>query len=118
MIRKHNGVYKLPIKKHTKVKRPVSKYRIGISYYNTYTHDLDLVQDICGGLENPLSLKPVDFNLSNMLIICKNSFTWRAGSVNLTNTEMYGEPKKWRMKVIKAMLTYHPLQRIKEWGKK
>lgn len=57
-IRKYNGVYKLPIKKHTKVRRPESKYRIAIwgdNHSSQSIHDTGLVKDISKGLENPLT---------------------------------------------------------------
>lgn len=66
-IRKYNGVYKLPIKKHTKVRRPRSHWNVYTTYYipsgKPYTPVYEngsnfptepLVQDISKGLENPL----------------------------------------------------------------
>lgn len=61
-IRKYNGVYKLPIKTHTPVRRPMSKYK-------TYMQDCEFglggitipllspkpITDISKGLEDPLT---------------------------------------------------------------
>lgn len=57
-MRKYNGVYKIPIKKHTKVRRPKSIYHtIIISPREWLTQSFGvepIVKDISIGLENPL----------------------------------------------------------------
>lgn len=56
--RKYNGVYKLPIHKHTPKRRPMSMYIIYTSGKNLCFDPagsvLQLVTDISIGLENPL----------------------------------------------------------------
>lgn len=51
-MRKYNGSYTIPIKKHTKVRRPMSANWLAVES-GTGTVGL-VVQDISKGLENPL----------------------------------------------------------------
>jgi hypothetical protein len=103
---------KITIKKHTAKKRPVSRYvTYAIAGLSNLSFDLkpdsitSLVRDLSVGLADPLELVATGTNLSNMLIICKEGGEWNwNGSFMLENTEMYGEPKRWRMWVIKKML--------------
>lgn len=64
-MRKYKGTYKIPIKKHTKVRRPMSKYIVstkGDVLFCSVTHRIisgrmipvGAVQDIKRGLENPI----------------------------------------------------------------
>ena len=66
--RKYNGVYKLPIKKHTKVRRPMSRWQLEYMLFENnpvlISNTLKMsvppikVNDISIGLENPLNLVP------------------------------------------------------------
>lgn len=59
-IRKYNGVYKLPIHKHTPVRRPKSKWKLWVFPYQPILNKVEgvnYVQDISKGLENPLDAR-------------------------------------------------------------
>lgn len=59
--RKYNGVYKLPIKKHTKVRRPMSRWKILLNIGTPVLFRIGIsVNDISIGLENPLDLSGSD----------------------------------------------------------
>lgn len=79
-IRKYNGVYKLPIHKHTPKRRPVSRH-ITLLMDNTYnipfdlhpTEKLLLVQDI-SKLENPLFIGAYEYAKPSLLTRVKERF--------------------------------------------
>lgn len=80
-IRKYNGVYKLPIKTHTPVRRPMSKYK-------TYMQDCEFglggitipllspkpITDISTGLENPLFTGVYEYAKPSLSTIVKERF--------------------------------------------
>lgn len=80
-IRKHNGVYKLPIHKHSRVRRPMSRWQLEYMLFennpvlisNTLKMSIPpiKVQDISIGLENPLDLK---WPLKKMPYMMKQEF--------------------------------------------
>lgn len=56
-MRKYNGSYTIPIKKHTKVRRPKSKWKLWVFPYQPILNKVEgvnYVQDISIGLEDPL----------------------------------------------------------------
>ena len=59
-MRPYKGTYKIPIHKHTRVRRPQSDWLIyldiPISFGNRYPYNPMFVQDITTGLEEPLKL--------------------------------------------------------------
>lgn len=65
-MRKYNGSYTIPIKKHTKVRRPMSRWQVNVrggfgairaSSFEELTNYTAPVTDLSIGLENPLDLR-------------------------------------------------------------
>ena len=110
MIRKHNGVYKLPIKKHTKVKRPKSKYVVWGAMRIQPDNGVVASRDITTGLENPL-----DTTYTQPLNVWNEWGEWTPEMV-----KMIDNIKLPKNSDITFFSTPKPslLQRIKEWGKK
>lgn len=77
-IRKYNGVYKLPIHKHTPKRRPMSMYIIYTSGKNLCFDPagsvLQLVTDISIGLENPLFTGAYEYAKPSLLTRVKERF--------------------------------------------
>lgn len=68
-MRKYKGTYKIPIKKHTKVRRPISNYVALSKWHDIYgINNNPLVQDIKRGLENPLDIEQVIVDKTQVVI--------------------------------------------------